>query len=55
MGSVVLRLPSSFLPEEDGVFIMIQLPAGATYRGRKMWIDDGLLSKNEMNIESVFD
>lgn len=42
-GMVVLflRLPSSFLPEEDqGVFLtMIQLPAGATQSGRKKcWI-----------------
>ncbi|XNM62170.1 efflux RND transporter permease subunit [Escherichia coli] len=40
-GGVVLRLPSSFLPEEDqGVFLtMIQLPAGATQeRTQKVWI-----------------
>ncbi len=44
-----LRLPSSFLPEEDqGVFLtMIQLPAGATQERTQKVFDqvDGLLSE----------
>ncbi len=53
-----LRLPSSFLPEEDqGVFLtMIQLPAGATQERTQKVLDqvtDYYLNE-KANVESVF-
>jgi multidrug efflux pump len=60
-GMVVLflRLPSSFLPEEDqGVFLtMIQLPAGATQERTQKVLDqvtDYYLKNEKANVESVF-
>ncbi|HCO8218238.1 efflux RND transporter permease subunit [Escherichia fergusonii] len=60
-GMVVLflRLPSSFLPEEDqGVFLtMIQLPAGATQERTQKVLDqvtDYYLKEEKANVESVF-
>ncbi len=59
-GMVVLflRLPSSFLPEEDqGVFLtMIQLPAGATQEQTRKVFDQRVLSEEDekANVESVF-
>lgn len=54
-----LRLPSSFLPEEDqGVFLtMIQLPAGATQERTQKVLDqvtDYYLKNEKANVESVF-
>ncbi|TNV17891.1 efflux RND transporter permease subunit [Buttiauxella sp. B2] len=61
IGMVVLfiRLPSSFLPEEDqGVFMtMIQLPAGATQQRTQKVLDtvtDYYLTQEKANVESVF-
>lgn len=54
-----LRLPSSFLPEEDqGVFLtMIQLPAGATQERTQKVLDqvtDYYLHNEKANVKSVF-
>ncbi|MCE1967099.1 efflux RND transporter permease subunit, partial [Enterobacter hormaechei] len=59
MAVLFLRLPSSFLPEEDqGVFMtMVQLPAGATQMRTQQVLDqvqDYYLSKEKANVESVF-
>ena len=54
-----LRLPTSFLPEEDqGVFMtMVQLPAGATQARTQKVLDqvtNYYLAKEHANVESVF-
>ncbi|MGO3014811.1 MAG: efflux RND transporter permease subunit [Hafnia alvei] len=54
-----LRLPTSFLPEEDqGVFMtMVQLPAGATQARTQKVLDqvtNYYLTKEHANVESVF-
>lgn len=59
MGLLFLRLPSSFLPEEDqGVFLtMVQLPAGATQeRTQKVLneVTDYYLDKEKDVVNSVF-
>ncbi|MEP9086971.1 efflux RND transporter permease subunit [Enterobacter hormaechei] len=59
MAVLFLRLPSSFLPEEDqGVFMtMVQLPAGATQMRTQQVLDqvqDYYLTKEKANVESVF-
>ena len=59
MAVLFLRLPTSFLPEEDqGVFMtMVQLPAGATQTRTQQVLDqvqDYYLSKEKENVESVF-
>lgn len=61
IGMVVLfmRLPTSFLPEEDqGVFLtMIQLPAGATQERTQKVLDQVThyyLNNEKANVESVF-
>ncbi|WP_220758058.1 efflux RND transporter permease subunit [Citrobacter freundii] len=59
MAILFMRLPTSFLPEEDqGVFMtMIQLPAGAT-QGRTQKVLDQVtqyyLTNEKANVESVF-
>ncbi|TCV94427.1 efflux RND transporter permease subunit [Biostraticola tofi] len=59
MALLFLRLPSSFLPEEDqGVFLtMAQLPVGATQERTQKVLDevtDYYLTKEKANVESVF-
>ncbi|HGY1228814.1 TPA: efflux RND transporter permease subunit [Citrobacter farmeri] len=59
MAVLFLRLPTSFLPEEDqGVFMtMIQLPAGATQERTQKVLDQVThyyLSNEKANVESVF-
>ena len=59
MGVLFLRLPTSFLPEEDqGVFMtMVQLPAGATQLRTQQVLDQVTqyyLTKEHANVESVF-
>lgn len=59
MAVLFLRLPTSFLPEEDqGVFMtMVQLPAGATQTRTQAVLDqvqDYYLDKEKANVESVF-
>ena len=59
MAYLFVRLPSSFLPDEDqGVFMtMVQLPAGATQeRTQKVLneVTDYYLTKEKKNVESVF-
>ncbi|MDA5544446.1 MULTISPECIES: efflux RND transporter permease AcrB [Yersinia] len=59
MGVLFLRLPSSFLPEEDqGVFLtMVQMPAGATQeRTQKVLnqVTDYYLDKEKDVVNSVF-
>ncbi|MFA1284610.1 efflux RND transporter permease subunit [Citrobacter telavivensis] len=59
MAILFLRLPTSFLPEEDqGVFMtMIQLPAGATQERTQKVLDQVThyyLNNEKANIESVF-
>lgn len=59
MGVLFLRLPSSFLPEEDqGVFLtMVQMPAGATQeRTQKVLnqVTDYYLDKEKGVVNSVF-
>ncbi len=59
MGVLFLRLPTSFLPEEDqGVFMtMIQLPAGATQERTQNVLDQVThyyLTNEKANVESVF-
>ncbi|MBW7982664.1 efflux RND transporter permease subunit [Enterobacillus tribolii] len=59
MGYLFMRLPTSFLPEEDqGVFMtMIQLPAGATQERTQEvlnQVSDYYLKKEHANVESVF-
>jgi multidrug efflux pump len=59
MAVLFLRLPTSFLPEEDqGVFLtMVQLPAGATQTRTQQILDqvqDYYLTKEKANVESVF-
>ncbi|MFG6656585.1 multidrug efflux RND transporter permease subunit AcrB [Scandinavium sp. M-37] len=59
MAYLFVRLPSSFLPEEDqGVFLtMAQLPAGATQERTQKVLDevtDYYLNKEKANVESVF-
>ncbi|MCW6526988.1 efflux RND transporter permease AcrB [Yersinia ruckeri] len=59
MGLLFLRLPSSFLPEEDqGVFLtMVQLPAGATQERTQKVLDhvtDYYLDKEKDVVNSVF-
>ncbi len=59
MAVLFLRLPSSFLLEEDqGVFMtMVQLPAGATQMRTQQVLDqvqDYYLTKEKANVESVF-
>ncbi|EAS9165012.1 efflux RND transporter permease subunit [Salmonella enterica] len=61
VGMVVLflRLPTSFLPEEDqGVFLtMIQLPSGATQERTQKVLDQVThyyLNNEKVNVESVF-
>ena len=59
MAVLFLRLPTSFLPEEDqGVFMtMVQLPAGATQTRTQQVLDqvqDYYLNKEKANVESVF-
>ena len=59
MAFLFLRLPSSFLPEEDqGVFLtMAQLPAGATQERTQKVLDqitDYYLEKEKATVQSVF-
>ncbi|HCM1918525.1 TPA: efflux RND transporter permease subunit [Salmonella enterica subsp. salamae serovar 28:r:e,n,z15] len=59
MAVLFLRLPTSFLPEEDqGVFLtMIQLPSGATQERTQKVLDQVThyyLSNEKANVESVF-
>ena len=59
MAWLFVRLPSSFLPDEDqGVFLsMAQLPAGATQERTQKVLDemtDYYLTKEKANVESVF-
>ncbi|AMG93628.1 MULTISPECIES: efflux RND transporter permease AcrB [Citrobacter] len=59
MAFLFVRLPSSFLPDEDqGVFLsMAQLPAGATQERTQKVLDemtDYFLTKEKSNVESVF-
>ncbi|KMJ15585.1 multidrug efflux RND transporter permease subunit SdeY [Serratia marcescens] len=59
MGLLFLRLPSSFLPDEDqGILLtMVQLPAGATEsRTNKVLeeVSDYFLNKEKDNVVSVF-
>lgn len=59
MAVLFLRLPTSFLPEEDqGVFMtMVQLPAGATQARTQQVLDQVThyyLTKEHANVESVF-
>ncbi|MCS2150800.1 multidrug efflux RND transporter permease subunit AcrB [Scandinavium manionii] len=59
MAYLFVRLPSSFLPDEDqGVFLtMAQLPAGATQERTQKVLDevtDYYLNKEKANVESVF-
>ncbi|HCB1594956.1 TPA: efflux RND transporter permease subunit [Citrobacter farmeri] len=59
MAALFLRLPTSFLPEEDqGVFMtMIQLPAGATQERTQKVLDQVThyyLNNEKANVESVF-
>ncbi len=59
MAVLFLRLPTSFLPEEDqGVFMtMVQLPAGATQERTQKVLDqvtNYYLNTEKANVESVF-
>ena len=59
MAYLFVRLPSSFLPDEDqGVFLtMAQLPAGASQERTQKVLDevtDYYLTKEKANVESVF-
>lgn len=59
MTVLFLRLPTSFLPDEDqGVFMtMVQLPAGATQTRTQQILDQVqqyYLTKEKANVESVF-
>ncbi|EGK9206865.1 efflux RND transporter permease subunit [Salmonella enterica] len=59
MAVLFLRLPTSFLPEEDqGVFLtMIQLPSGATQERTQKVLDQAThyyLNNEKANVESVF-
>ncbi|MGY9221316.1 efflux RND transporter permease subunit [Citrobacter freundii] len=59
MAVLFMRLPTSFLPEEDqGVFMtMIQLPAGATQERTQKVLDQVTqyyLTNEKANVESVF-
>ncbi|MFX4314170.1 efflux RND transporter permease subunit, partial [Enterobacter sp. 63] len=59
MAYLFVRLPSSFLPDEDqGVFLtMAQLPAGASQERTQKVLDevtDYYLTKEKDNVESVF-
>ncbi len=59
MAFLFIRLPSSFLPDEDqGVFLtMAQLPAGATQERTQAVLDDVskyYLEKEKANVKSVF-
>ena len=59
MAVLFLRLPTSFLPEEDqGVFMtMVQLPAGATQMRTQQVLDqvqNYYLNNEKANVESVF-
>ncbi|EFE08475.1 multidrug efflux RND transporter permease subunit AcrB [Citrobacter youngae] len=59
MAYLFVRLPSSFLPDEDqGVFLtMAQLPAGATQERTQKVLDEVTnyyLTKEKANVESVF-
>ena len=59
MAVLFVRLPTSFLPDEDqGVFMtMIQLPSGATQERTQKVLDtvtDYYLHKEKANVESVF-
>ncbi|ECJ8364893.1 efflux RND transporter permease subunit [Salmonella enterica] len=59
MAALFLRLPTSFLPEEDqGVFLtMIQLPSGATQERTQKVLDQVThyyLNNEKANVESVF-
>lgn len=59
MAVLFMRLPTSFLPEEDqGVFMtMIQLPAGATQERTQKVLDtvtDYYLHNEKANVQSVF-
>ena len=59
MAYLFMRLPTSFLPEEDqGVFLtMAQLPAGATQERTQKVLDqvtDYYLNKEKANVNSVF-
>ncbi|EKN8460155.1 efflux RND transporter permease subunit [Salmonella enterica] len=59
MAVLFLRLPTSFLPEEDqGVFLtMIQLPSGATQERTQKLLDQVThyyLNNEKANVESVF-
>ncbi|EEQ1469747.1 efflux RND transporter permease subunit [Salmonella enterica] len=59
MAVLFLRLPTSFLPEEDqGVFLtMIQLPSGATQEHTQKVLDQVThyyLNNEKANVESVF-
>ncbi|HEY3588501.1 MAG TPA: multidrug efflux RND transporter permease subunit AcrB [Buttiauxella sp.] len=59
MAFLFIRLPSSFLPDEDqGVFLtMAQLPAGATQERTQVVLDDVTkyyLEKEKANVNSVF-
>ncbi|MGG5214745.1 MULTISPECIES: multidrug efflux RND transporter permease subunit AcrB [Rahnella] len=59
MAFLFIRLPTSFLPEEDqGVFLtMAQLPAGATQERTQKVLDevsDYYLTKEKANVKSVF-
>ena len=59
MAVLFLRLPTSFLPDEDqGVFMtMVQLPAGATQTRTQQILDQVqqyYLIKEKANVESVF-
>ncbi|NBC98422.1 efflux RND transporter permease subunit [Atlantibacter hermannii] len=59
MVALFMKLPTSFLPEEDqGVFMtLVQLPAGATQQRTQKVLDeinDYYLTKESKNVESVF-
>ncbi|QET97272.1 efflux RND transporter permease subunit [Providencia stuartii] len=59
MALMFIRLPSSFLPEEDqGVFLaMVQLPPGSTQEQTQAVLDEVntyFHTKEERNVESVF-
>ncbi|KFK97568.1 MULTISPECIES: multidrug efflux RND transporter permease subunit AcrB [unclassified Serratia (in: enterobacteria)] len=59
MGLLFLRLPSSFLPEEDqGMLLtMVQMPAGATQERTQKVLDEVnhyFLTKEKDNVNSVF-
>ena len=59
MAVLFIRLPTSFLPEEDqGVFLtMVQLPAGATQERTQKVLDEVTkyyLDKEKANVNSVF-